>query len=218
MLKVAEDGTWLGIRSRMGIRLAGIACSILAAWVVRAIGTLFGADFVVSDRFGTLHVTEAVCANFAFQVGIKGLVLILLLERLTHHARSIWTVGGWFLLVVSYWPIVVVEASPASKIFLALINTATAVVFISAVRSNVGRPDPRLHPAVHGLLCVAAVVFAVYTLGGLVPVISDYMAPLILPVDVYLLPLIGLAALISLVVSTVRDRARAHRGKVGVVA
>ena len=50
---------------------------------------------------GALPVPEAVCANFAFRVGVKGLVMIMILERLTVPARRFWTLGAWFLLVAS---------------------------------------------------------------------------------------------------------------------
>lgn len=214
MLKVSEDGTWLGIRSRTGIRLAGIVCSILAAWVVRAVGTLFGADFVVADAFETLYVNEAVCANFAFQVGIKGFVMILILERLIPQARTVWTVGAWTMLVISYWPIVTVEATLASKIFLALINTATAVVVISAVRSSVRRPEPGLHPAVRGLLAVVGLAWAVYSIGGITPVVSYHIAPVTLRIDAYLLPVIALVALLSLALPAARESLRDRGGRV----
>ena len=216
MLKTSGEGTWLGIRSRLGIRLAGILASILAAWVARAAGTLFGADYVVSDRFETLHVTETICANFAFQVGVKGLVMIMILERLTRHARPIWTVAGWILLIGSYQPILVVDASPSTKIFLAIINTVTALVFMSAVRSNVAVPDGLRRPAVDALLVVAGTVFGIYTMGGLLPVVSFSFAPVVIPVDTYLLPAIALVAIIGLVASSVRSSRREQRGSVPV--
>jgi hypothetical protein len=85
--------------------------------------------------------------------------MIMILERLTTRARTIWTIGGWFLLIASYWPILVVDATLSSKIFLALINTATALVLLSAVRSNVASPDPKLKPALRALLIVAGIVW-----------------------------------------------------------
>jgi hypothetical protein len=218
MLKVSDNGTWLGISSRMGIRLAGVLLAILAAWVMRALGTMFGADYVVTDFFSTFHVTETVCAFYAFQVGIKGLVMIMILERLTTRARTVWTIGGWFLLIVSYWPILVVDALLSTKIFLALINTATALVLLSAVRSNVASPDPKLNPALRALLVVAGIVWTVYTLAGLVPGIDYYGLPITTRLDSTLLRVIALVAILSLFVPRLRQSRRAPRDQVGVAA
>lgn len=218
MVRVSDDGTWLGISSRLGRRLAAVVLAIVAAWVARALGATFGANYVVSDIYDTFEVSETICALFAFQVGIKGLVMIMILERLTTRARTIWTIGGWFLLIASYWPILVVDATLSSKIFLTVINTATALVLLSAVRSDVGSPDPKLHPALRALLVVAGIVWAVYILAGLVPGIQYYGLPITIPLDYTLLRVIALVAVLAYVVPRLRQNRRASRDQVGAAA
>lgn len=218
MLRVSDDGTWLGIDSRLGRRLAAVLLAIVAAWVARAFGSTFGANYVVSDAYATFEVSETICALFAFQVGIKGLIMIMILERLTTRARTIWTIGGWFLLIASYWPILVVDATLSSKIFLAVINTATALVLLSAVRSDVATPDPQLSPGMRALLVVAGIVWAVYILAGLVPGIQYWGLPVTTPLDNTLLRVIALVAVLAYAVPRLRHKRRASRDRVGAAA
>jgi hypothetical protein len=72
MLKVSDNGTRLSISSRLGIRLAATLLAIVAAWVMRALGSTFGADYVVSDIYATFKVSETICALFGSRSGSKG--------------------------------------------------------------------------------------------------------------------------------------------------
>jgi len=130
------ENRWLGIESRFWARAAAIACAILVNWVIRTIGWLAGANFVVLDRGETTYVTYGVLAIFTTGVSVVGWIILAGLERVTRFARGIWTTGACCLLALSGVPIVFANANLPTKIFLAIINTATAVVVVSAMRST----------------------------------------------------------------------------------
>ncbi|WP_320068812.1 DUF6069 family protein [Micromonospora sp. RTGN7] len=137
MQKTLAVNRLLGIESRFWGRAAAIACAILVNWAIRTLGWLAGADFVVIDHGGITYVTYTVLAVFTTAVSVLGWVILAVLERITRFAKTIWTTGACFLLALSGVPIVVfANANLFTKICLAIINIATAVVVVSAMRST----------------------------------------------------------------------------------
>lgn len=130
------DGLLHG-RNRQLARAAAIAVTILADWVIRTVGWLAGADFVVLDRGDVTHVRYSVILIFGTSVATVGWLVITLLERLTVRARGIWTAGALSLLTLSGVPIVYSIASMPTKISLAIINVTTAAIVVPVFRRTV---------------------------------------------------------------------------------
>jgi hypothetical protein len=144
MLKALWEARWMPIQSRPGARAAGIVTAILVNWVIRTIGSLAGADFVVLDRGETTYVTYAVLAIFTTGISLVGWGILAVLERITRFGKAIWTTGATCLLLLSAVPIIFAQAAMPSKIFLAIINTATYFVVVPVMRKTALRKEKKV--------------------------------------------------------------------------
>jgi len=143
MLKTLFEGRWLRIESRPGARAAAIGCAVLVNWLIRTIGSAAGANFVVLDRGETTYVTYGVLAIFTTAIGLVGWAILAVLERVTRFGRAIWTAGAIGLLALSGVPIVFAHAALTTKLFLSIINTATAVVIVPVMHRTALRRTMR---------------------------------------------------------------------------
>jgi hypothetical protein len=148
MLATFFGGRWLPIGSRPGARAAVIVCAVLVDWLVRSVGLAVGADYVVVDQGQRAQVGYGTVALVAVVISLVGWVVLAVLERVTRHARVIWTTGALVLLALSFLPVAGSQGSAATKAFLALINIATAVVVVPVMRRTTLRREQRLAPDV----------------------------------------------------------------------
>lgn len=123
-------GARLTTRSRRGLRAAGVAGAVAAALLVWMVAALVGIDLEVA--MGTeppqpVGPGGAVAASLA--AAGAGWATLAVLERLTHHARTIWTVLATGVLLLSMAP-TQAGVSVAATGALATMHLAVAAVLI----------------------------------------------------------------------------------------
>jgi hypothetical protein len=114
--------------SRRGRRAVGIVVTLLVTLAVWGIGSLAGADYRITDSMGTVRIDLVVVTQVTVVVGLAAWGVLDLLERTTRHATAIWTVLAGVVLVASYVPVFLVEATTATRIALLAVHTAVAVL------------------------------------------------------------------------------------------
>jgi hypothetical protein len=119
--------------SRRGRRALGIVVTLLVALATWAVGDLAGADYRITDAMGTVRIDLVVVTQVTVVVGLAAWGVLALLERTTRHATAIWTVLAVVVLVASYVPVFLVEATTATRVALLAVHTA-AVVLVPALR------------------------------------------------------------------------------------
>ncbi|MEV4760966.1 DUF6069 family protein [Micromonospora sp. NPDC049559] len=121
-------------RRRRRARAVGVAvaASSLLYLGARALGT----DFVLTDPGATephpLILPEI--AVFALVFGLLGWGSLALLERLTRHARTVWSVLAGTVLVASFIPVFIERATVDTRIMLCLIHVAVAAALLPMLR------------------------------------------------------------------------------------
>ncbi|MFC5063083.1 DUF6069 family protein [Actinomycetospora atypica] len=109
-------------------RPAGIVATLLVTLAVWAVGHLAGADYVITDPTGSARIDLVVTAGFTLVVALVGWVVLALLERLTRRGTAIWTVLAVVVLVASYVPVFLVEATTGTRIALVAVHTAVGLL------------------------------------------------------------------------------------------
>jgi Family of unknown function (DUF6069) len=123
------------VGKRRALAVAGAALAPTAIWLVaHATGnelevTLAGQPpMVVSLPF---VVVTALAASLA------GRGALAVLQRVTSHARTLWTGLAVAVLLVSFGPVAIVETDAAARTFLALMYVTVAAVLIPGLRGTV---------------------------------------------------------------------------------
>lgn len=114
--------------SRRLRRALGIVVTLLVALAVWAVGHLAGADYVITDPTGSGRLDLTAVAGVTLVIGLLGWATLALLERLTRHGTAIWTVLAVLVLVASYVPVFLVEATTPTRVALVALHTAVAVL------------------------------------------------------------------------------------------
>lgn len=109
-------------------RPAGIVATLLVTLAVWAVGHLAGADYVITDPTGSARIDLVVTAGFTLVVALVGWAVLALLERLTRRGTAIWTVLAVVVLVASYVPVFLVEATTGTRIALVAVHTAVGLL------------------------------------------------------------------------------------------
>lgn len=126
-------------RRDRALTVAGAGVAAAVVWVVGE--PLLGHDLVVQQS-GQDAQDLGLAAMVIFSVipALLGWAFFAGLERVTSRAPLIWTVVALVVLLVSFAPLLGVEASGGSKVVLALIHVAVAAVLIPGfLRTAKGR-------------------------------------------------------------------------------
>lgn len=119
--------------SRRLRRPLGIVVTLLVTLAVWAVGHLAGADYRITDSMGTVRIDLVVVTQVTLVIGLLGWATLALLERFTRRATAIWTSLAVIVLVASYVPVFLVEATVATRVALVAVHTAV-VVLVPALR------------------------------------------------------------------------------------
>ncbi|WUH96303.1 DUF6069 family protein [Spirillospora sp. NBC_00431] len=118
------------------VRAAAVAGAVAASTVLYLAASAAGVDFLLTDP----GKTEAYHLK-AFDIVLVSLVSALLgwaamaaLERFTRHARTIWSVLAGTVLVLSFVPIGIEEATASTRVLLTIIHLAVAVALLPLLR------------------------------------------------------------------------------------
>jgi hypothetical protein len=102
----------------------------LAVWLL---GHLAGADYWITDSQGTVRIDALVTTQVTVVLGLVGWGVLALLERLTRYGTTVWTVLAAVVVVASMIPIVLVEATTATRFALAAVHLAVGAVLVPAL-------------------------------------------------------------------------------------
>lgn len=117
-------------RKRRVVTALLAVASALAVWAVAA--ALLGVDLSVTMGHGQPPMTigfGAVAAT-SLAASLAGWAALAVLERFSDHARAIWTTTAIVVLLASFAPLTVVDASGAATTTLALLHVVVAIVLI----------------------------------------------------------------------------------------
>ena len=98
-----------------------------------------GVPFELTDPGKTqpVHLTLVTIAGVAAFFALAGWAALALLERYSRRASRIWSMLAGAVLLLSYVPIGIEHATPATKITLALIHTTVAATLVLMLRRTI---------------------------------------------------------------------------------
>jgi hypothetical protein len=115
-------------------RALGIVAAVVVTLAVWLLGHLAGADYWITDSQGTVRIDAVVTAQVTVVLGLVGWGVLALLERLTRYGTTAWTVLAVLVVLASFVPIVLVEATTPTRVALAAVHLAVAAVLVPAFR------------------------------------------------------------------------------------
>lgn len=118
-------------RLRVGALTVGGA--VLATALLWTAAQILGIELRVDPRNGQAPsvVSLPLTVTFTLAVSLLGWGARALLDRLTRSAPVVWTVLAVLVLLVSFLPLFIFDATGAAKTILALMHLAVAAVLIS---------------------------------------------------------------------------------------
>lgn len=121
-------------RRRQRAQAVGVAVAASSALYLgaRAAGTDFALTAPGTTEPHPLILPEIVA--FALVFGLLGWSSLALLERLTRHAKTVWSVLAATVLVASFIPVFVERATVDTRIMLCLIHVAVALALFPMLR------------------------------------------------------------------------------------
>jgi hypothetical protein len=121
-------------RSRAAVRrrrrALGIVATLVVTLAVWLLGHLAGADYWISDSQGTVRIDALVTTQVTVVLGLVGWGVLALLERRTRHGTTARTVLAAVVVLASLIPIVLVEATTATRVALAAVHLAVGAVLV----------------------------------------------------------------------------------------
>ena len=122
--------------ARRRTRAASVGAAVLATSACYVVARLAGTDFKLTDPGKTeahqLILPEIVAFTLFFS--LLGWGTLALLERFTRAATTIWSVAAGSVLVLSFVPIALEQATTSTKVMLTVIHIAVAAALVPLVR------------------------------------------------------------------------------------
>ncbi|WP_327035996.1 DUF6069 family protein [Micromonospora ureilytica] len=120
-------------------RALGVAAAVVACLAIWAIGALAGVDYTVESPGQPATVIGAgAIGTVALGAALLGWAALALLERFaTRVARPVWISVAIVVTVLSFFPLLSVEATGGAKLALGATHVAVAVALIALL------PRPR---------------------------------------------------------------------------
>jgi uncharacterized protein DUF6069 len=111
-------------------RAVGVVATLVVTLAVWLLGRLAGADYWITDSQATVQISALVTTQVTVVVSLFGWGVLALLERLTRHGATAWTVLAAVVVVASMIPIVLVEATTPTRWALAAVHLAVGAVLV----------------------------------------------------------------------------------------
>jgi hypothetical protein len=122
------------VRNRRTLVVAGAALAPTAVWLV---AQATGHDLEVSlAGQPPMVVSLPFVVVTALVASLAGWGALAVLQRVTSHARTLWTGLAVAALIVSFGPVATVETNAAARTFLALMHVAVAAVLVPGLRGT----------------------------------------------------------------------------------
>lgn len=123
------------------VRATAVATAVLTNSVLYLGARALGTDFQITDP-GKTEAHQFILpeiAGFTALFALLGWGSLALLERVTRRVKVVWTMLAGTVLVLSFVPIGIEQATPATKAMLAVIHTAVAVALVPMLRGPARR-------------------------------------------------------------------------------
>ena len=117
-------------------RALGIVATLVVTLAVWLLGHLAGADYWISDSQGTVRIDAVVTTQVTVVLGLVGWGVLALLERLTRYGTTVWAVLAAVVVAASMMPIVLVEATTATRVALVAVHLTVGALIPSFVRAR----------------------------------------------------------------------------------
>jgi hypothetical protein len=131
------------------IRAAAVGGAALATSLLFLVGHAFGTDFTITDPGAGKPPHTFVLPELAvitLIIGLLGWTALAVIERYAAHPRVVWGVLAAAVLVLSFVPIGIEQATVDTKVMLAVIHVAVAAALLPMLRpvtrSTSPAPDP----------------------------------------------------------------------------
>jgi hypothetical protein len=128
--ETAPGGAPASVRRRR--RALGIVAAVVVTLAVWLVGHLAGADYWITDSQGSARIDAVVTASVTVILGLVGWGVLALLERVTRYGTTVWTVLAVAVVVASEVPVVLVDATTATHVALAVVHLAVGAVLVPA--------------------------------------------------------------------------------------
>jgi hypothetical protein len=125
-----------GATLRRRRRALGIVATLVVTLAVWLLGHLAGADYWITDSQGTVRIDAVATTQVTVVLGLVGWGVLALLERLTRYGTTIWTVLAAVVVAASMIPIVLVEATTATRVALVAVHLAVGALIPFFVRAR----------------------------------------------------------------------------------
>ena len=121
--------------SKTRYRLLAVGIAVIVALAIWGIATLAGIELKVTSPFvGTLTIGALLTIAGALPLALAAWGVLVLLERRTERARTIWTRIAIAVLVLSLPPLLILDATVTTKLILAIMHLAVGLVLILMLR------------------------------------------------------------------------------------
>lgn len=123
------------------VRATAVVGAVLANSVLYMGARALGTDFQITDP-GQTEAHQFILseiAGFTALFALLGWGSLALLERVTRRAKAVWTMLAGTVLVLSFVPIGIEQATPATKAMLTVIHIAVAVALVPMLRTAARR-------------------------------------------------------------------------------
>ncbi|WP_211328733.1 DUF6069 family protein [Thermomonospora umbrina] len=128
-VSVPDVGSGRWRRRAQGVGVGAAVAASIAVWSIA--DPLLGEDLVVQQPGkDPMDLGFGAILTFSLLPSLAGWGLLAVLERLTSRARAIWTTVAVALLVLSFAPVLSVEATGATKLTLALLHLVVGAALI----------------------------------------------------------------------------------------
>lgn len=130
------------------VRAIAVGGAALATSLVWLVAHLLDIDLRVDQRNGQppTIVSLPLVIGSTLAMALLGWSALVVLERYVRRARTIWTVIAIAVLMLSFVPILGVEATSSTKSVLSLMHLAVAAVLIPMLRRSPTAPLPEAQP------------------------------------------------------------------------
>jgi heme A synthase len=126
--------------SRRQARAVSVAAAVICASAIYLVAAAAGVDFKLTSPGGSSsgHLTLAIIAEFTLFCSGLGWATLAILERRIRRAHAVWGTLAAAVLLLSYVPIGIEQASTATRIMLVLIHTSVAAALFPMLRQRPG--------------------------------------------------------------------------------
>jgi peptidoglycan/LPS O-acetylase OafA/YrhL len=129
-----------GVGKRRAIAVGGAALAPTAGWLL-AQATGVELEVTVAGQPPMVIGLPLVVAT-ALAASLAGWAALAILQRMTGHARGLWTSLAIAALLASLGPVAIVETTTETRILLALMHAIVAIVLILGLRATIPAHRP----------------------------------------------------------------------------